>query len=244
MFNAKGILGELIQSPKKIQAPQPCVAEQGSLLGGIGGLFKNPAVTGAFSGAGGGLLAGMLLGNKKVRKIGGKVAAVGGAVALGAIALKAWQNWQDNRSMQTAQETGTQQYKQPQQNMLDFNCMPEQQQEEYSRAMLAAMVAAAKADGHFDAREQQIIQEQITKIDDAETTAWVQHEIRKPLDAARIAALATSPELASEIYLASLMVIDEQNEREKIYINSLAEKLGLDPQLRLEIEQQLTQAGV
>lgn len=72
----------------------------------------------------------------------------------------------------------------------------------------------------------------------------MQQEIRKPLDAARIAALATSPELASEIYLASLMVIDEQNEREKIYLNSLAEKLGLDPQLRLEIEQQLTQAGV
>jgi uncharacterized membrane protein YebE (DUF533 family) len=248
MFNAKEILGQLIQSPQGMQAQQPGAAGQGSFLGGIGGLFNNPAVTGALSGAGGGLLAGMLLGNKKVRKVGGKVAAVGGAAALGAIALKAYQNWQGNRSMQQQYApqapVGTQDiWKQPQHNVLDFNCMPEQQQEEYSRAMLAAMVAAAKADGHFDSREQQIIQEQITKIGDAETTAWVQQEIRKPLDAARIAAMATSPELASEIYLASLMVIDEQNEREKAYLNSLAEKLGLAPQLRLEIERQLAQAG-
>lgn len=250
MFNAKEILGQLIQSPQGMTASQPGAASQGSLLEGIGGLLKNPAVTGALSGAGGGLLAGLLLGNKKVRSVGGKVAAVGGAAALGAIALKAYQNWQGNRSsmqQQAAQgmPANTQvMWKQPQQNVLDFNCMPEQQQEDHSRAMLAAIVAAAKSDGHFDAREQQMIQEQITKIDDAETTAWVQQEIRKPLDAARIAALATSPALASEIYLASLMVIDEQNEHEKTYLNTLAEKLGLDPQLRLEIEQQLAQAGV
>jgi uncharacterized membrane protein YebE (DUF533 family) len=251
MFNAKEILGQLIQSPQETSAPQAGAASQGSLLGGIGGLLKNPAVTGALSGAGGGLLAGLLLGNKKVRSVGGKVAAIGGAAALGAIALKAYQNWQGNRSMQQAAGQGMvpaaapaqAMWKQPQQNVLDFNCLPEQQQEDHSRAMLAAIVAAAKADGHFDAREQQLIQEQITKIGDAETTAWVQQEIRKPLDAARIAAMATSPELASEIYLASLMVIDEQNEHEKTYLNSLAGHLGLDPQLRLEIERQLAQAG-
>ncbi|MDR2910954.1 MAG: tellurite resistance TerB family protein [Bacteroidales bacterium] len=244
MFNAKEILGQLMQSSQGMSAPQSGAAEQGSLLGGIGGLLKNPAVTGALSGAGGGLLAGLLLSNKKVRSVGGKVAAVGGAAALGAIALKAYQNWQGNRgNTQTATASAQTMRKQPQQNMLDFNCMPEQQQEDHSRAMLAAIVAAAKADGHFDSREQQLIQEQITKLGDAETTAWVQQEIRKPLDAARIAAMATSPELASEIYLASLMVIDEQNEHEKAYLNSLAKKLGLDPQLRLEIEQQLAQAG-
>jgi len=73
---------------------------------------------------------------------------------------------------------------------------------------------------------------------------WVQQEINKPLDVSKIAALATSPELASEIYLASLIVIDEQNEREKAYLNSLAEKLGLEPQLRREIEQQMVNASL
>jgi len=38
-----------------------------------------------------------------------------------------------------------------------------------------------------------------------------------------------------------LVVIDinGQNENEKTYLDTLAEKLGLDPQLRKEIEQQL-----
>ena len=50
------------------------------------------------SGAGGGALAagamGLLLGNKKVRKVGGKVAIYGGLAALGVIAYKAYGNWQ------------------------------------------------------------------------------------------------------------------------------------------------------
>lgn len=49
----------------------------------------------------GGLAAGamaLLLGNKKMRKYGSKVAAVGGAAALGGLAYKLYQDWQAQQS--------------------------------------------------------------------------------------------------------------------------------------------------
>jgi uncharacterized membrane protein YebE (DUF533 family) len=242
MFNAKEILGQLMQGARGMAAPGGGNASsQGSLAGGLGGLLGNPAVTGALSGAGGGLLAGLLLGSKKARNIGGKVALAGGAAALGAIAFKAFSNWKAGQD--TVAKPATYSVPQPQQPVLDFNCLPDEQQEDHSRAMLAAIVAAAKADGRFDAKEQQIIREQVAKIGDAETAEWVQQEIRKPVDAGRIAAMAASPEVAAEIYLASLMVIDEQNEHEKRYLNALADKMGMEPRLRQEIEQQWRTEG-
>ena len=53
----------------------------------------------------GGLAAGamaLLLGNKKMRKYGTKVAAVGGAAALGGLAYKLYQDWQQNQSAPAA----------------------------------------------------------------------------------------------------------------------------------------------
>jgi len=219
MFNARQMLDQLVQTAQGMGASQQ--------ISGIGGILSNPMV----AGAGGGLLAGLLLSNKKVRK----VAAIGGAAALGAVAISAYRNWQANKN----QTSGANVQQQPQQVVLEFDSFPAAKQEDHSRAMLTAIIAAAKADGHFDERERQIIREQTQKIGDPETTAWVQREIHKPLDVNHVASLATSPELAAEIYLASLIVIDEQNEREKMYLNSLAEKLGLEPQLRREIERQM-----
>ena len=232
MFNAKQFLDQLVQGME-------VKASSSQTSAGLGGVLSNPTIAGALSGVGGGLLAGLLFNNKNVSKIGGNVATVGGTAALTVIATKAYQNWQAKKNVATQ---NTQQ--QPQQSVLDFDSLPKENQEEQSRAILTAVIAAAKADGYFDERERQIIREHAEKIGDADTMAWVQQQINKPLDANEIAALATSPELAAEIYLASLLVIDVQNESEKLYLNSLAEKLKLEPQLRLEIEQQLTQSNL
>jgi len=224
MFNARQMLDQLVQTAQGTGASQQ--------KSGIGGILSNPMVTGA----GGGLLAGLLLSNKKVRK----VAAVGGTAALGAVAISAYRNWKNQSTGVSAQNV----QQQPQQVVLEFDSFPPAKQEDHSRAMLTAIITAAKADGHFDERERQIIREQTEKIGDPETTAWVQQEINKPLDVNQIASLATSPELAAEIYLVSLIVIDEQNEREKAYLNLLVEKLGLEPQLQMDIERQMAHASL
>ena len=184
--------------------------------------LKNPMVAGA-----GGVLAGLLLSNKNGLKI-------GSVAALGALAFNAFRKWQTNNT-QSADANVAQQ---PDAN---FNALPSEKQEDHSHVILAAMVAAAKADGEFDEQEQQMIHEQVVKFGDPDLATWVQQETNKPLDVNEITALVTSPEMAAEVYLASLIVIDidGQNESEKAYLDTLAEKLGLDPQLRKEIEQQL-----
>ena len=238
MFNATQILNQLVQAAQGMVAPATAGAaapsqqnEETSVLGGLGGLLNNPAITGALSGVGGGILAGLLFGNKG-SNIGGKLVTIGGAAALGTLALKAFRNWQANNS------AATQNANQQLQPALEFGNLSAAIQEDHSRVMLTAFIAAAKADGQIDEREQQMIQS-LDKEGDAETKAWIQQELSKELDADQVAALATSPELMAEIYLASLIVIDEQNDQEKMYLDSLAEKMNLDPQLRKEIEQQL-----
>ena len=237
MFNATQILNQLLQAAQGMVAPATAGAapsQQNAGTAGLGGLLSNPAVTGALTGVGGGLLAGLLFGNKG-SNIGGKLVTIGGAAALGTLAFKAFRNWQANNSA-SAQDANQ---PAPERPALEYENLSAEKQEDHSRVMLTAFIAAAKADGHIDDREQQVIQSLTDKAGDAETAAWVQQEIGKQLDADQVAALATSPELASEIYLASLIVIDDQNEQEKVYLDSLAEKMKLAPQLRKEIEQQL-----
>ena len=237
MFNATQILNQLVQAAQGMVAPATAGAASSQQNAGttvLGGLLNNPAVTGALSGVGGGILAGLLFGNKG-SNIGGKLVTIGGAAALGTLAFKAFRNWQANSS------AASQNVNQPSQEQpaLEYNNLSAEKQEDHSRVMLTAFIAAAKADGQFDEREQQMVQKLTDQAGDPETAAWVQQEISKQLDADQVAALATSPELAAEIYLASLIVIDDQNEQEKKYLDSLAEKMNLEPQLRQEIEQQL-----
>lgn len=179
-------------------------------------------------GAGGGALAGtavaLLLGNRKFRKMGGKALKYGGAAALGLVAFKAFQNWQQNQRSA------------PQHVPRTLDRVPEPEAEEHSQAILQSMLGAAKADGHIDDRERQLIDEQIAQLTgDRELEAWVDAELKKPVDPADIAARATTPELAAEMYLASLIMVDEESFMEKAYLDELARRLQLDEGLRAEI---------
>lgn len=74
---------------------------------------------------------------------------------------------------------------------------------------------------------------------DAGLQTMLHNELNKPLDPSEIARLAQSPQQASEIYLASLIVVDEQNFMEKTYLQELAKQLQLAPEVTLQLEQQL-----
>lgn len=52
---------------------------------------------------------------------------------------------------------------------------------------------------------------------------------------------ASTPEIASEMYLASLMVADDQSFMERAYLDELAKQLKLDPSLKAQLERQLSQ---
>ncbi len=206
-----------------------------SPLGGLGDLLSDSGLGSVLSGFGGGVATGgalgLLLGNKKARKVGGKVAMYGGLAALGVIAYKAYSNWQAQNS-----QTG---YSEPQ----TIDRLPAPQVEEHSMAILKALVAASKADGHVDVKERQLLDQELGKIsNDLELRRWFESELNKPLDPEDVARVAKTPEMAAEMYIASVLIVDDENFMERSYLEELARQLKIDPALKVELETQVRQA--
>ncbi|MEQ0922201.1 DUF533 domain-containing protein, partial [Pseudomonas aeruginosa] len=53
---------------------------------------------------------------------------------------------------------------------------------------------------------------------------------------------ASTPEIAAEMYLASLLMVDEESFMERSYLEELARQLRLEPSFKLELENQARQA--
>ncbi len=77
---------------------------------------------------------------------------------------------------------------------------------------------------------------------DVELQGWLDRELAKPLDPAEVARAATSEEMAAEMYLASLLMIDETSYMERAYLDELARQLSLDAGLKVELEAQAQKA--
>ena len=122
--------------------------------------------------------------------------------------------------------------------------LPAAQASAHSAAILQALVAAAKADGHIDARERELIEGEYARQGlPAEVQQWLHAELEKPLDPAEVARAASTPEMAAEMYLASLLVADEQSFMERAYLDELARQLKLEPALQQRLQNQLVTAG-
>jgi uncharacterized membrane protein YebE (DUF533 family) len=188
-------------------------------LGGFGG--------GALAGG----LAGILLGTKQGRKLGGTALKFGGMAVVGALAYKAYQDWQAGKqSPAPSAQQGSPVLPPP--SDTPFNPSTEAEQQSLGRNLLRAMIAAAKADGHIDAEEQANIFAQMDKLDlDADDKAFVMDELRAPLDVDAVARSAGTPEEAAELYTASLLAIDVNNPAERGYLAMLAGRLKLDDKL-------------
>ncbi len=189
------------------------------------------------SGKGGAALAGgalgLLLGSKSGRKMGGTVLTYGGLAALGALAYKAYQNYQQQQPATNSAHTAPVQ---------PLEQLPAPVQEAHSKAILVALIAAAKADGHIDAKERQLIDGEIAKItNDHSMQQWFDEQLQKPLDPAEIARHATDQAMASEMFLASVLVVDEENFMEKSYLQELARQLQLPAELQQSLRAQVAE---
>ncbi len=181
----------------------------------------------------GGLAAGamaLLLGNKKMRKYGTKVAAVGGAAALGGLAYKLYQDWQTQQST-------------PAQPTHPRATLKGRALDAGANLVAGAMVAAARTPGHIDAAERQKIQEYLTEQGERDAARWIDAELSRPLDPHVLAREVTDMELATEVYLASLLTIEVDHFMERGYLDELARALKLDDNLKGSIERQVAQLG-
>ncbi len=230
MFDAKRLLDQVMG------AAQGGAQGQNGARTGSGGTGQ--LATGAL--AGGAL--GLLLGNKKMRKKMGKGAGtalkLGGLAAVAAVAYTAYQRHQAGTAQPAAPDAlppG------------DSDFAPDnapQGADALARGVLVAMVQGAKADGHIDADEQARIFGQLDALGlDAEGKAFVMDELAAPQDMGRVTAHAATPEIAAELYAASLLAMDPDTDAERAYLDALAGQLGLDPAMTRELERAAAEAA-
>jgi uncharacterized membrane protein YebE (DUF533 family) len=231
MLDAKKLL-EQFMGPAPANAVRPGTAPATSPLNtmGLGG-FGGGAVVGG--------LLGLMLGGKKAKKMARGVVGYGGAAAAGALAYKAYQNWQQGKvaasaPVATPADFGT----------VDRNFLPETNPaangQPFQLALIQAMIGAAKADGHIDAAEQQSLFTQVEKLGlDAESKAFVFDALTRPVDINTIAASARGIEQATELYLVSRLAIDVDHPAERAYLEALSHRLNLPAELVAHLDRQV-----
>jgi uncharacterized membrane protein YebE (DUF533 family) len=181
--------------------------------------------------AAGGIL-GLLLGTKRRRSIGGSALKYGSVAALGAVAFRAYSQWQAQQTAPVSPGTTGSAAR-------TVDLLPAPEAETHSRALFMALIAAAKSDGHLDERERGLIDAEMVRLQaDERDRVWLAAELQRPLDPAEVARAATTPELAAEMYLASLLAIDETSFMERAYLDEFARQLKLPAELKAELEKQ------
>lgn len=235
MINNVGKLFEQFMGSGNTQGqgtpPGPSASSGGQGFGMPGGNFAGGAVAGG--------ILGLLVGNKKARKMAGGLIGYGGAAAAGALAFKAYQNWQQGKQVATAPVATPADL-----NNVDPRFIPAPESNgnnNFALTLITAMIAAAKADGHIDAREQTVIFEHVEKLSlDAESKGFVFDALRQPVDLATIVAKVQGVEQASEVYLVSRLVADGDHPAERMYMEALAHRLNLPKDLVAHLDHQVT----
>ena len=187
---------------------------------------NNPAAVGGL-----GALAGAVLG-------GGRGAIGGGLMAvLGSLAYTAFQN----ASAASPSGPGAAASPQPVNTLgqVPGYSDPADVQRK-ARLMVRAMIQAAKADGQVDATEAARITSHIDQAGEGpEARAFVENELRLPVDPAALARDVKSRQEALEVYAASIMAIDIDTDAERDYLSKLATALTLQPEAIAQINASL-----
>jgi uncharacterized membrane protein YebE (DUF533 family) len=170
-------------------------------------------------------LLGLLLGGGRKN---GNLLGLGGAAVLGALALKAYENYQRQQAGGRAMTTGS--------GLLPHT-QPAADGSPFELVLIRAMVGAAKSDGHIDASEQQRLYAQVERLDlDADAKAYVFDLLQKDVDVAELAAAVRTPEQGAELYLAARLAIDADQPAERAFLDALATRLGLPAELRMSLD--------
>lgn len=173
-------------------------------------------------------VAALLLGTSAGRGLTGLALKLGSLGAIGGLAYKTFQDWQAKQGGTTVD---------PGQAVSNLTGA---QLDKRGKALLRAMLSAAKADGHIDEDERAKIDAYLQKLNlDPEALHFVKDEITKPLNVKEVAAGADSPAAAVEIYMTSLLAMNPDTEAERAYLDELAKELKLPPELISELLDQV-----
>jgi uncharacterized membrane protein YebE (DUF533 family) len=227
MFDPKKLLNDLMNS--QVPGTQDTVRDK---AGQVGQLAKdNPIATGA--------IAAILLGTGTGRAVTGSALKLGGLAAVAGLAYKAYQNYQDGKSPdQTRQDASGEQELLPPPADTDFDpANAPQGEDEFAMALVRAMIAAARADGHIDdAEREQIAGKLAISGLDQDATDFISRELSAPVDLDAIIAAANTEAQRVELYTASRLTISPDTRIERGYLDLLAGRLGLPEALIDHVE--------
>ncbi len=215
----------------------------------LGQLLSSSTAKGLAGGLAGGM-ASKMISKKATRKLGKNALKLGGIAAVGALAYTAYKRYNNNSDGQ-AQNSSPNNSVQvtpvpaellpaPQDSAFLADTNNEAASNHHSLTLIRAMIAAARADGQMDMQESQVIFEKIESLGlDDESRNLLIDEMNHPVNMDALIQSATTPELAAEIYTASLLAVDVDTAAEKGYLNMLAARLKLPTPLTTEITRQV-----
>lgn len=209
----------------------------------LGQLLGSPAATGFAGGLAGGMLT-----SKGGRKLGKNALKYGGIAAVGALAYAAYQQHQQtkgkNESMAPAAPASPVEFAPPPPTSGFVPADTSTQAvNDFALLLLRSMIAAARSDGRLDGEEMDRVLGRAGTLDlDADSKSRLLDELRAPVDLDRLVGAADTPEKRAEVYAASLLAIEVDNEAERGYLAMLRARLGLEPALAERIEAEVAKA--
>ncbi len=235
MFDPKKLLDGLLgsQAPGSripgTQKPDMGATVRGKAEQALQMARDNPLAAGA--------LAAVLLGTDPGRKVTGAAIKLGGLAAIGSLAYRAYQNYQNGKAPADAPAAGEPELLPPPSDTGFHPSQAPQGESEFALTLVKAMIAAAKADGHIDDGERQKIAARLGEtVMDEEAEAFIKAELEAPLDLDALVASARNEEQKVELYTAARLAIEPDSRAERGYLDLLAGRLGLPDALVDHIE--------
>lgn len=227
MFDPKKLLTDLLDS--RVPGTESTVRDK---AGQAGQLAKdNPIATGA--------IAAVLLGTSTGRSITGSALKLGGLAAVAGLAYKAYQNYQDGKAPDESRKDASGEPEllpPPSETAFDPAAAP-QGEDEFALALIRAMIAAARADGHVDDAEREQIAGKLAMSGlDHDAADFINRELAAPFDLDSIVSAAKTDAQKVELYTASRLTISPDSRAERGYLDMLAGRLGLPDALVDHVE--------
>lgn len=190
-------------------------------------IANNPLAAGAAMGG----LGGILLGTGTGRSLAGGAVKLGALALIGGLAYKAYQNYQSGKPLITGADGVPD--APPSGSGFDAASVTNADAE----LLIRAMVAAAAADGRVDDTEQATILNSLGQAGlDRDAEQFLANALNNPPTVAELATGVNSEAQAVQIYTAARLAISEDSAAETAFLKSLADALGLPPQLAAHVD--------
>ncbi|MEX3010244.1 tellurite resistance TerB family protein [Hoeflea sp. TYP-13] len=216
MFDPKALLDQFLGS--KVPGTDDTV--RGKAGEAVQLAKDNPLATGA--------IAAVLLGTGTGRSIAGSALKLGGLAVVAGLGYQAYKNYKAGNAPQQSAPPQLEADIVPEAERSGFDTDVEKIDDEFALALMRAMIAAARSDGHVDDEERARIADRLAVSGLAsDAQAFINEELAKSSPLEEIIAAAQTEEQKVELYTASRLAIDPDTRAERGYLDMLAGRLGL-----------------